>query len=60
VEHWSCQRTGQKKKELQIAAQSCHNIINVFKKPVDQIGGQTQTYNENPISVHFYNFNLRT
>lgn len=50
----------QKKKiKLQIAAQSCHSILNLFKKPEDQTDQSSdQTNNENSVSVQFYNFNL--
>lgn len=49
----------EKKIELQIAAQSCHNLLNLFKKPInqtDQSGDQTN--NVNSVSVPFYSFNL--
>lgn len=48
-----------KRIKLQIAAKSCHNILNLFKKPAyqtDKIGDQTN--NENSVSVHFKNFNV--
>lgn len=44
-----------KKIKLQIAAQSCQNILDVFKKTKPS---GNESNNENPVSIYFYNFYL--
>lgn len=45
----------EKKIKLQIAAQSCQNILDIFKKTKPS---GNESNNENPVSIYFYNFYL--